>query len=186
MTEAASVAGLLDTFNREFGTPTPGPSALAARLTQLLAGDAVVALLAGDPVAGVALMTLRPNVWCDGPVALLDELYVTPKLRRRGLGSALLCAAEAEARRRGAALMEINVDGGDTNARRFYERHGYANTERGQDQPLLYYYRELTDRRRWQRRRYRTPAAGRARRRRRSRAQRCSSPWASTWTKGRS
>ena len=45
---------------------------------------------------------------------------------------------------RGAELLEINVDGEDTDARRFYERHGYANTEPGQDEPMLYYYRELT------------------------------------------
>ena len=39
--------------------------------------------------------------------------------------------------------VSINVDGGDTDARRFYERHGYANIEPGQDQPLFYYYRDL-------------------------------------------
>jgi len=32
-----------------------------------------------------------------------------------------------------------------TDARRFYERHGYLNSEPGQDQTLLYYYRGLTD-----------------------------------------
>jgi GNAT superfamily N-acetyltransferase len=80
--------------------------------------------------------------WYDGPVALLDELYA-PELRGRGLGSALLAAAEVVTRQRGGQLLEINVDGDDTDARRFYERHGYANTEPDQDQPLLYYYREL-------------------------------------------
>ena len=98
-------------------------------------------------VAG--LLTLRPNVWygpvalLDGPVALLDELYVAPALRGRGIGSALLAGAEAVVRARGAELLEIDVDGGDAGARRFYERHGYANTEPGDDQPLLYYHREL-------------------------------------------
>jgi len=61
------------------------------------------------------------------------------------VGSALLAAAEAVTRARGGELLEINVDGEDTDARRFYERHGYLNREPGQDQPLLYYYRELTD-----------------------------------------
>jgi GNAT superfamily N-acetyltransferase len=78
-----------------------------------------------------------------GPVALLDELYVAPELRGRGLGSALLAAAEALTRQRGGGLLEINVDGYDTGARRFYERHGYVNSEPGEDQPLFYYYREL-------------------------------------------
>jgi len=66
-----------------------------------------------------------------------------PEVRGRGLGSALLAAAEAVTRQRGGELLEINVDGGDTGARRFYERHGYVNSEPGQDQPLLHYYREL-------------------------------------------
>jgi len=41
-------------------------------------------------------------------------------------------------RQSGAARLEIN-DGDDTGARRFYERHGYANSEPGKDHPLLYY-----------------------------------------------
>ena len=46
-------------------------------------------------------------------------------------------------RDRGGALMEINVDGEDTDARRFYEAHGFTNTEPDQTDPMLYYYREL-------------------------------------------
>ena len=141
--DARIVAELLDRFNREFDTPTPGPEVLATRLEQLLAGDAVLALISGSPPIAVALLTLRPNVWYEGAVALLDELYVAPGRRGQGAGSALLAAAEAAVRRRGAEVLEINVDGEDADARRFYERHGYANTEPGQDEPMLYYFREL-------------------------------------------
>jgi hypothetical protein len=74
-------------------------------------------------------VTLRPNVWYEGPVALLDELYVVPELRGRGVGSTLLMAAEAMTRERGGELLEINVGGDDIDARRFYEQHGYTNTE---------------------------------------------------------
>ena len=141
--QAAVVADLLDAFNREYETPTPGPDVLAARLGRLLHGSALMALLVGDPAVGFALLSLRPSVWYDGPVAVLDELYVAPEFRGRGMGSALLASAEAAIRERGAELLEINVDGDDTDARRFYERHGYVNHEPGDDQPLLYYYREL-------------------------------------------
>jgi GNAT superfamily N-acetyltransferase len=143
--ESACVARLLDTFNREYDIPTPGAAALTTRLERLLADGDVIALLAGDPAVAVALLTLRPNVWYDGPVALLDELYVATELRGQGLGSALLSTAEAVTRQRGRELLEIDVDGDDTDACRFYERHGYTNSEPGETQPLLYYYRELSD-----------------------------------------
>jgi GNAT superfamily N-acetyltransferase len=145
VTDAATVAVLLDAFNREFHTPTPGPAVLAARLRLQLARTDVIALLAGNPAVAVALLTLRPNIWYDGPVALLDELYVAPEVRGLGIGSALLDSAESITRERGGRLLEINVDGADHDARRFYERHGYTNTEPGQDEPALYYHRELPD-----------------------------------------
>jgi hypothetical protein len=55
-------------------------------------------------------------------------------------------AAERAVRERGGEALEINVDAGDVDARRFYERHGYRNTEQGSDVPLLYYFRELEHR----------------------------------------
>src|ERR1700761_7290831 len=87
--DAPAVAALLHEFNTEFGEPSPGPEILAARLSRLLATDGTIAFLAGEPAAGLALLTLRCNVWSDAPVALLDELYVAPSARGQGLGSAL-------------------------------------------------------------------------------------------------
>ena len=141
--DAAVVAQLLIDFNTEFSTPTPDPFELRARLARLLVGDDVVVLLIGEPASGVAVLSFRANVWYQGPVAILDELYVRPELRGHRLGSVLLDAAFAVVRGRGGALLEINVDGEDTDARRFYEAHGFANTEPNQRDPMLYYYREL-------------------------------------------
>lgn len=141
--DTAVVARLLDDFNREFDTPTPGVGVLDSRLRGLLAQGAVVAFLAEDPAVGLAVLTLRPNVWYDGPVGLLDELYVVPSRRSQGIGSRLLEAAEEFTRGSGGELLEINVDGEDVDARRFYERHGYRCTEPGSDEPSHYYFREL-------------------------------------------
>ena len=142
-TDAANVARLLDAFNREYHTPTPGPEVLATRLRRLMADTDVIAFLAGDPAVAVALLTLRPNIWYDGPVVPLDELYVAPAARGGRIGSALLAAVESITRERGGRLIEIAVDGADTDARRFYERHGYTDTEAGQDQPSFYYHRAI-------------------------------------------
>jgi GNAT superfamily N-acetyltransferase len=142
--DAGTVAQLLDDFNREFDTPTPGVEVLTARLQRLLAGGAgaeLVVLLVGDPARGVAAVSFRPSVWYDGPIATLDELYVQPGTRSQGWGSHLLLATEALARRRGSEELQVNVDGADVDARRFYERHGYRNVDPSRDDPMLLYIR---------------------------------------------
>ena len=142
-TDAGHLARLLDAFNREFDEPSPGIEVLEGRLRVLLARESVFAVLMGAPPVGIALVTLRPNIWYDGPVALLDELYVQPYVRGRGFGTALLKATEAQAKERGARLIEINVDGEDADARRLYERQGYTCTSPGEPEPDLYYSKEL-------------------------------------------
>ncbi|MGW4120068.1 GNAT family N-acetyltransferase [Nocardia sp. NPDC004711] len=145
VSDAATVATLLDAFNREFDTPTPGTEILTTRLRRTLTGGDLVALLSGDPATGIAVVSFRPAVWSEGPVALLEELYVQPALRRHRLGHALLEAACHLARARGAEELQINVDGVDTDARRFYEAHGFRHTEPGAPEPMYFYYRDLTD-----------------------------------------
>src|SRR5436305_10363155 len=129
--DADDLARLLHDFNTEFDTPTPGVDVLAGRLRTLLAGDDTFAIVAGAPGVAVALVTLRPNVWYDGPVALLDELYVEPPRRGEGIGSAVIELLIATARARRVELVEINVDEFDVDAQRFYVRHGFAATDPG-------------------------------------------------------
>jgi GNAT superfamily N-acetyltransferase len=142
--DADEVAQLLHDFNSEFGTPSPGGDVLAARLRVLLAGDATIAIIAGTPAAvGMALVTLRPNVWYAGQVALLDELYVVPHMRGRGIGSAIIDRLMSTSRARGVDLIEINVDEDDVDAQRFYERHGFSSTEPGSTERSFYYSQDL-------------------------------------------
>lgn len=141
--DAAALAGLLHDFNGEFGDPSPGPEVLTRRLSALLSTESTLALLAGDPPTGVALVTLRSNVWYDAPVALLDELYVVPSERGQGVGSALLQSCCEQVRARGVELLEANVDGEDQDARRFYERHGFRCVRGDHLEPALYYSRDL-------------------------------------------
>jgi GNAT superfamily N-acetyltransferase len=138
--DADEVARLLHDFNSEFETPSPGAAVLADRLRVLLAGEVTVAILAGSPAVGVALVTLRPNVWYDGLVALLDELYVVPEQRSRGIGSKMIEHLLALARDRNVELIEINVDEPDVDAQRFYERHGFRATETPDSTERAFYY----------------------------------------------
>ncbi|MFD1210548.1 GNAT family N-acetyltransferase [Arthrobacter sp. GCM10027362] len=143
--QAGAVGRLLYDFNAEFQTPGPTAGELAARFRFLLARDDVLVLLSGDPGAptGFAFLTLRPTPYYDGALAQLEELYVRPGLRGRGIGTALLTAAILRVRERGAAEVHINVDEVDADARRFYERHGFTNVQPGKDYRMLCYLREL-------------------------------------------
>ena len=140
--DAPVVARMLHDFNTEFGSPTPGPAFLERRLRDLLGTRSTLVWLGGEPVVGFALVTLRSNVWFDGAVALLDELYVAPDSRGQGIGTSMIAALFDRARDDGWGPIEVNVDEFDHDARRFYERHGFANTEPGSDERELYYSRE--------------------------------------------
>jgi ribosomal protein S18 acetylase RimI-like enzyme len=143
--DAPSISRLLHDFNTEFDTPSPGVDVLSERLRHLLSTDSTFAILAGEPPVAVALVTLRSNVWYDGRVALLDELYVVPHLRDQGIGSAVIAYLLAVARAAGVALIEINVDEGDVDAQRFYERHGFSGIEPVTSERAFYYNLELAD-----------------------------------------
>ncbi len=141
--DADELARLLHDLNTEFDTPSPGPEVLTVRLRSLLATPTTLAILAGRPAVGVALVTLRTNVWYEGPVALLDELYVVPAERNQGIGSTIMNLLAATATSRHVELIEINVDEPDIDAQRFYERHGYSATDPGTGQRAFYLSREL-------------------------------------------
>ena len=141
--DAERIAELLDAFNTE--SETPGVEVLAERLRTLLAGPSTFAVIGDDPAVGVALVTLRPNVWSDGPVALLDEMYVVPEQRGSGVGSAILQRMVEICRERGVAEIEINVDESDADTMRFYERHGFSNGDPDTGERAFYFYRALGD-----------------------------------------
>jgi GNAT superfamily N-acetyltransferase len=143
--DAAEVGKLLHEFNTEFGTPTPGARVLGDRLIRLLSEGSVFAILAGEPAIAVALFTVRPNVWYAGKVGLLDELYVVPEFRNQGIGSAVIDLLHKHARASGIDAVEINVDEGDIDAQRFYERHGYSSIEPDTNERAFYYFQELRE-----------------------------------------
>lgn len=142
--DAGDIARLLHDFNTEFETPSPGVDVLEVRLRSLLETPATFAILAGEPAIAVALVTLRSNVWYDGQVAVLDELYVVPDLRDRGIGSAVMRQLHSRARTTDVAAIEINVDEGDTDTQRFYQRHGYSWVEPTTNERAFYFFQELT------------------------------------------
>jgi ribosomal protein S18 acetylase RimI-like enzyme len=142
--EAEAIGRLLDTFNREFDAPTPGPEQLAARVAELLADDDTAVLVAGAGPDGLAVLRFRRALWTTALECHLAELYVVPPRRGRGVGRALLEAAMDLARERGADRIDLGTSQDDVAARSLYESAGFTNREGGADGPVMYFYeREL-------------------------------------------
>lgn len=142
--DAGAIARLLHDFNSEYEEPTPGVAALSEYSRQLLAAGEMTVLLAGAGPDGISLLRFRNSVWTGGPEAHLQELYVVPSLRGRGIGRALLAATMEVAREAGASGIDLNTGTSDTVARALYESCGFTNREGSPDGPsMLFYEREL-------------------------------------------
>jgi ribosomal protein S18 acetylase RimI-like enzyme len=142
--DAPAFGRLLHAFNAEFDEPTPDADVLAERAAPLIESGEVVVLFAGDGPDGFAELRFRPSVYTGALDAYLEELYVVPERRGRGLGRTLLEAAMDEARARGAAHIDLGTSEDDVAARGLYESAGFTNREGGPDGPrMLYYERDL-------------------------------------------
>jgi putative acetyltransferase len=129
----------------------PGRDEDAARLIALMGGvwgeyDGIVFDVAAELPELYALATHLANrqgrLWvaerADGAIVgmvgmapgeggvELHKLYVAREARRSGLATRLLALVENEAKRCGAAFIELNTDTRFIEAHAFYERHGFT------------------------------------------------------------
>lgn len=142
--DAPAFARLLHAFNVEFDEPTPAAAVIAERAAPLIESGEVTVLFAGDGPDGFAQLRFRPSLSTGALDAYLEELYVVPERRGRGLGRALLEAAMEHARERGAAHLDLGTSENDVAARALYESAGFTNREGGPEGPrMLYYERDL-------------------------------------------
>jgi ribosomal protein S18 acetylase RimI-like enzyme len=142
--DADAAGRLLDDFNTEYEDVTPGPRKLAERISFLLGEGDTEVLLAGSGPDGIAVLRFRPAIFSEALECYLAELYVAPARRGQGLGRALMEAAIALARERGADHMDLGTSEDDVAARGLYERFGFVNREGGPGGPISFFYeREL-------------------------------------------
>ena len=92
-------------------------------------GFILVARLEGRPV-GLAYLSFTWTLEHGGLSAWLEEMYVEPALREKGIGTALLTKAIEHAREMGAAAIDLEVVQGHERAARLYEREGFRPHQR--------------------------------------------------------
>ena len=141
--DAAAIARLLHDFNTEYEEETPPVAELTRHAERMLREGEMTVLLAGEGPDGLALLRFRPSVWTEKLEAYLQELYVVPDLRGRGIGQALMEAILATCRDRGAAWIELNTGETDVAARGLYRKFGFTNEEGPEKASMLYYEREI-------------------------------------------
>jgi ribosomal protein S18 acetylase RimI-like enzyme len=142
--DAPGFGRLLQAFNDEFDDPTPTADVLAERAVPLIENGEVTVLFAGDGPDGFAQLRFRPSLYTGALDAYLEELYVVPELRGRGLGRALLAAVLDLSAKRGAAHIDLCTGEEDVVARALYESMGFTNREgRSDGSRMLYYERDL-------------------------------------------
>ena len=107
-------------------------SAIPPRLARLQADPNARALVAdaGDGPIGLATVHLRHTINHEAPIAQLTLLVVDESQRTRGVGRALVEAAERWAHSRGCHRIVVTTALQRAEAHAFYERVGYRHTGR--------------------------------------------------------
>jgi GNAT superfamily N-acetyltransferase len=77
-------------------------------------------------VGGYLLAVLVFSLEHGGMMAEIDEFFVSPAFRRRGIGAALLLKAESTLRDGGVRRLQLQLGAGNAPARDFYSARGYG------------------------------------------------------------
>lgn len=129
--DAADVVALLDAYARD---PMGGGAPLADAVKARLAGDLAAtphafSLLARleDQAVGLANCFMGYSTFAAAPLVNIHDFAVMPGHRGTGIGKALMAAIEAEALKRGACKVTLEVLSGNTIAKALYAAMGYGD-----------------------------------------------------------
>lgn len=109
------------------------PAVIASALDAALGGDIRIAIEIierdGTPVGYMALTT-GFSIEAGGPDSFVDEIYIEPAHRGRGIGTLALRHADASLRAMGARRVYLEVEKHNPRAKALYESLGYEETGR--------------------------------------------------------
>lgn len=129
--DAAAVVALLDAYARDpMGGAAPLAESVKARLAGDLAADphafSVIARL-DDAAVGLANCFMGYSTFAAAPLVNIHDFAVLPGHRGAGIGRALMAAIEAEALKRGACKITLEVLSGNHPAQRLYAACGFGD-----------------------------------------------------------
>jgi ribosomal protein S18 acetylase RimI-like enzyme len=120
-----------------FRVPERAVARTSIERTMGVHGAAILVAISPDRArcVGYAILVIEPNqmgggTYREARYAFVDDLAVTEGARGHGVGTAILRAAEAWARERGARAMILDTHPNNGRALRFYkERMGYQDVQ---------------------------------------------------------
>jgi GNAT superfamily N-acetyltransferase len=129
--DAGQVVALLDAYARDpMGGGEPLSATVRERLVPgLLATPGAFSLIArlDDEPVGLANCFTGYSTFAASPLVNIHDMVVLPAARGHGVGRALLQAVEAEALKRGACKITLEVLSGNAVAKGLYQACGYGD-----------------------------------------------------------
>ena len=118
---------LFSEANRDLIREAIGRGVVAGTVLVARPGDDGTATGELDGPLGFVMFSMETGRYRQGVTrGIVDNLYVRPGARNRGVGKRLLDAAEQALREAGAEVVSLDAMAGNEDARRFYRRHGYT------------------------------------------------------------
>ena len=131
VSDADTLVGLARDFHHEDGHPLTAAGEAALRQIALGEPFACAWLVREyDAAAGYLILTLGFSVEYGGRDGFIDDLYLVPTARGRGLGRALVDFALVQARELGVGTLHLEVEVGNDTAARLYRKAGFEETGR--------------------------------------------------------
>lgn len=123
-----SLVHLAAAFRDHLGQSTPSEADFRASIAALLQDVGTEFFLAGDAqhgVLGYVQVRYRYSAWTSALEAELEDVFVVPQVRRRGVGLELVQFAIARAIERGCRSMGLNTNERNEGALALYRRLGF-------------------------------------------------------------
>jgi GNAT superfamily N-acetyltransferase len=111
-------------------------ASFSALLADSTRGSVWIVSHEGEP-AGYVVLTVRFSMEYGGLDAFIDDLFVRPPHRRKGLGYLALQAVLTDCRRRGVHAVHVDVDRNNTPAKCLYAKYGLVLRDDGRQMLTL-------------------------------------------------
>lgn len=128
--ELDALAPLFDAY-RQFYRQPADPAGARAFLAERIGREESVVFLAGDATCALGFTQLYPSFTSAGMarIFILNDLFVAPEARGKGVGGALLRHAAEFARSEGAVRLVLSTAVDNFTAQRVYEHEGWERDD---------------------------------------------------------